>query len=374
MRVKRTVFTSLFCCAFVVALATFNTGCGKTEPAPAEKQDLSQSPDLFSQPVKNTVNVDPNAVIVVVEGKEITRGEIDEQVGKMMEMARRRVPPERLAQMQGRFAQQAVDNLILKTLLTKAIDKENIQVTDEEVTEALDKYKESLPPGMEIKDLIERNQWTQEEFDKNLRLDLRINKLLENQVADMGEPSDEEIADFYKENIKHFSVPESVTARHILIATTPEDTDETKAAKKKQAEELREKLVAGADFAELAKDHSDCPSKSRGGELPEFSRGQMVKPFEDAAFSQKIDEIGPVVETRFGYHIIQVEKHQDAEKKKLDDPEVKDTIAKVIKAQSRQDAAKKYIEKLKKEANVSFSDPSFKPAPMPTPGSIPPGM
>jgi parvulin-like peptidyl-prolyl isomerase len=101
----------------------------------------------------------------------------------------------------------------------------------------------------------------------------------------------------------------AVSARHILLATRNMG-DAAKAAKRNIAERIRKQLIDGADFADMAAKHSDCPSKQKGGDLGTFNRGQMVKTFEDAAFNQKKNTIGPVVETKFGYHIIQViERH-----------------------------------------------------------------
>lgn len=87
-----------------------------------------------------------------------------------------------------------------------------------------------------------------------------------------------------------------------------------KAAAKAKLEEIRQQLVDGkAEFAKMAEEHSSCPSGKRdGGSLGEFGRGQMVKPFEDAAFSQAVGAIGPVIETDFGYHIVKVTGKDEA--------------------------------------------------------------
>ena len=125
--------------------------------------------------------------------------------------------------------------------------------------------------------------------------------------------SDEDLKKVYEANAKEY---ETVKASHILIAfkgspaaqkDKPELSDEQAKAK---AEEIRAKLVAGADFAETAKKESDdTGSGSRGGDLGEFGHGQMVPEFEQAAFAAKAGEITPVVRTQFGYHIIKVESH-----------------------------------------------------------------
>ncbi len=82
-------------------------------------------------------------------------------------------------------------------------------------------------------------------------------------------------------------------ARHILVKTAQE------------AEKLKKQLAAGADFAQLAKRHSQCNSRKRGGDLGEFRRGQMAKPFDDVVFKKPILTLHGPVKTRFGYHLIE---------------------------------------------------------------------
>ena len=98
----------------------------------------------------------------------------------------------------------------------------------------------------------------------------------------------------------------TVHARHILVLVPAGSDESVKMQSLAEAERIRAALIAGTDFEMTAKQHSACPSKERGGDLGSFRRGQMVKPFEEAAFSQKVGKIGPVVYTKFGYHIIQV--------------------------------------------------------------------
>jgi len=100
--------------------------------------------------------------------------------------------------------------------------------------------------------------------------------------------------------------PQRAHARHILVAVAATDSPEAKKTKLLKAEDIRRQLLNGADFSETARKFSDCHSKARGGDLGVFTKGVMVKPFEDAAFTQNVGEIGPVIETAFGYHIIQV--------------------------------------------------------------------
>jgi len=86
---------------------------------------------------------------------------------------------------------------------------------------------------------------------------------------------------------------QNVHARHILVST------------QETAIDLKNQLSEGADFAQLAKQHSSCPSKNSGGDLGMFGRGQMVKPFEDAAFGTPVGQVSQPVQTQFGWHLIE---------------------------------------------------------------------
>lgn len=126
--------------------------------------------------------------------------------------------------------------------------------------------------------------------------------------------SDDEIAEYYENNKKTFKTNEMVKASHILV-----DTEE-------KANEILEDLTDGLSFEEAAQKYSSCPSKSAGGDLGQFGRGQMVKEFEDAAFSMKIGEISEPVKTQFGYHIIKLTDYISERDSSLD--EVKEEIKK----------------------------------------------
>jgi peptidyl-prolyl cis-trans isomerase D len=122
-------------------------------------------------------------------------------------------------------------------------------------------------------------------------------------------PTDAQIQDYYQQHKDtEFTHPEQVRARHILIAVPPDATPKQQAAAKAEAEKLLGELKSGADFAKLAKQYSDDPgTRDNGGELGFFSRGQLVKPFSEVAFSLKPGQYG-IAHTRFGYHVIQVQE------------------------------------------------------------------
>lgn len=119
-------------------------------------------------------------------------------------------------------------------------------------------------------------------------------------ILDEVTVSDEDIRNFYDENPEEFTLPENVRASHILIPA--DDEAEAKLAL------IQEQLAQGVSFAELAREHSTCPSGQAGGNLGQFSRGQMVPAFEEAAFAlNEPGELSEPVLSDFGWHIILLE-------------------------------------------------------------------
>lgn len=151
-----------------------------------------------------------------------------------------------------------------------------------------------------------------------------------------------EIASYYNSHLDDYRTPDRVRVRHILIATPPAGPDgktdpkAVEAARAKAADILKQ-VKAGGDFAELAKKYSQDPgSASKGGEMGWVIRGQTVAEFEKTAFAQNPGQISDLVQTSFGFHIIQTEEKEVAHVKPL--AEVRDTIEKTLKTQKAQTA------------------------------------
>ncbi|MBN1833118.1 MAG: SurA N-terminal domain-containing protein [Deltaproteobacteria bacterium] len=163
-----------------------------------------------------------------------------------------------------------------------------------------------------------------EEYRMPERIKIAYLTIDPNDFADGVVISDEEIGSYYEENIDLYQEERQVKARHILFKVDAETPEEEEQKVKERALSVLEKARAGEDFADLAKEYSEGPTSEEGGDLGYFSRGEMVKPFDDAAFGMEKGEISDLVRTSFGYHIIKVEDIKEARTKSLD--EVKDEI------------------------------------------------
>jgi peptidyl-prolyl cis-trans isomerase D len=150
---------------------------------------------------------------------------------------------------------------------------------------------------------------------------------------------DAAITEYYEANKeKSFKQPFEVRARHILRRVAEDADDATKKAARELLEGLRKRVLEGEDFAALAKEHSeDTGSKEAGGDLGFFGKGRMVEPFEKAAFALKPGETSEVVETPYGFHVIQVQEVHEERVKPLE--EVRDDIEEKLRTEKAVAAA-----------------------------------
>lgn len=293
-------------------------------------------------------------VLVQVNGEAVTRAAVDKKIDTFVGPQLAMVPPEQRDQVRAQLTGRVLDEMVTQTLLRQAAAKQQIAVTDEEIESSVRELGTKLPPGKTVADYLEVLGMDEKQMKAELADELRIEKLLDHEVAAPATPADQEVTRFYTENIEHFQVPERVRVRHVLVATTPQDDAATKAEKRGKAQAIRDELAAGNGerFAEVAKEKSDCPSKERGGDLGEFARGEMVPAFESAAFAQKPGEIGPVVETDFGYHVIQVQEHQDAGTVSLE--QAKSAIVEQIAADKKRAAIESFVDGLRTNASIVY--------------------
>ena len=296
--------------------------------------------------------VTEETVVVEVNGVKLTQKEVDEKIDRTLASVQGMVPPEQMGQFKENIQGKLVEDFIARTLLNEEIEKNKIVVDDSEVTKALGEVEAKVPPGMTLEEMLKQGGITMEEMKENISFSLRANKLFASQIKSDYTPSEADIQKYYTDNKKKYDKPETIHARHILIKVDEKDEEKVKLEKKAKIEALRKQIIEGADFEEVAKANSDCPSKDRGGDLGTFPRGRMVKPFEDAAFTQKVNEVGPVIETKFGYHIIQVVEHNQANQQSMD--EVKVTITETLQNQKKQEMATTYMDGLKGKAKIVY--------------------
>jgi peptidyl-prolyl cis-trans isomerase C len=285
----------------------------------------------------------------VVNGTVITQAELDAQMSLVVDRLRAsgRLPDvSQLDQIRG----QVLENLIARELLYQESQKKGIKISQDAINEQLLNLKSQFPNEAEFNKALTRMNLTEDSIKEKLERDLALKKLIEDEVAPNVTVSDSEIRAFYENNPETFKQPERVKASHILIKVDPAADPSLKAEAQKKIDLVQARLQKGEDFGALAKEYSEGPSGPKGGDLGYFTRGQMVKPFEDAAFTMKPGEVSGKVETRFGYHLIKVTDKTPETTMSYD--EVKDRLGEFLKQKKMQEEINVYVKKLEEKAKI----------------------
>ena len=218
-------------------------------------------------------------VVATVNGDEITEEDLNEHLKQM-------------------YGQEALETLIVHRLILNAAEKANIAPSQDAIEEEISGMKEQMGGEEGFAHFLSQYGMNEEALRHNLLLSKSLDEIRYSKV----DVEEADLQSFFEENKSWFDAPERVRASHILLGS------------EERARDILEELDQGADFAELAKQHSlDTASGNQGGDLDFFARGTMYQEFEDAAFALDVNEISEPVETDAGFHIIKVTDREDAE-------------------------------------------------------------
>jgi peptidyl-prolyl cis-trans isomerase C len=244
-----------------------------------------------------------------------------------------------------------LEGLIEREVLYQESQKAGIKIKDQTVDQQLAAIKKRFPTEAEYNNALSKMNLTEDEVKIQISRGLAIRELIDKQISSKIVITDAESKAYYDQNPQLFKQPEQVKASHILIKVDAGADDAQKTESLKKIKDIQQKINDGGDFADLAKEYSEGPSKTRGGDLGYFRRGQMVKPFEDTAFSMKTNEVSDIVETRFGYHIIKV--YDKKPEQTMAYADVKEKLNQRMKQEKVEKEANQYINQLKKDAKIN---------------------
>ena len=245
---------------------------------------------------------------------------------------------------------RVLEGLINVELLYQEAQMQGTKVSDEAINKQLGNVKSRFPNEDEFKSSLSKMNLTESLLISHIKRALIVQQFIDKKYAQNVTVSEKETRAYYDANPAAFKQPEQVKASHILVKVGPQADEPQKAAARKKIEEIQQRVKNGEDFATLAKDVSEGPSGSRGGDLGYFRRGQMMKPFEEAAFALKPDKVSDIVETSFGYHLIKLsdKKPEGA----IAYEEIKDKIQTYLKQKKVREQVDLYVAELRGKAKV----------------------
>jgi peptidyl-prolyl cis-trans isomerase C len=245
-----------------------------------------------------------------------------------------------------------VDQIVSAELLYQTARKQEVKDLDKQVDAKMAQARSRFPSEADFVKAIGDLDMSEKDLREYTRRDVLIANFVNSTITAKITVSEEECKKFYDQNIDKFHQDERVRASHILCGVDAKASAEEKKKAREKAEKLRKELAAGADFAKLAKENSSCPSSKQGGDLGFFGKGQMVKPFEEAAFALKPGEISNVVETPYGYHIIKQTERASADSVPFNVARPK--IEEFLKGQKVSAAVGDFVAELRKTAKIEI--------------------
>jgi len=344
---------------FVVMLAACSRSTAanakpQATPAPASAPAPAQGTPppaaaLQQPPAVKAVPAQLPEIVARVNGEAINGAELENAVKGLEGRAGGPVP----ADQRDRVYRGVLDDMIGYKLLIQEAKARKIAVPDAEVEAQIAQIRSQFPNQQQFEQALAAQKTTLEAVRNDARSEMSVEKLVEGEIAAKVAVKPEAVSDFYQKNQDKFQQGPRVRASHILI-TVPQNADAaTKQQAKTKAEGILKDLKGGKDFAAVAKENSQDPGSAvNGGDLGFFEQGQMVPPFEQAAFALKPGEMSELVESQFGYHIIKVAEKQAQRVVPLD--EAKGQIEQYLGQQNRQAETQAFVNALKAKAKIEI--------------------
>lgn len=288
-----------------IHLSTFAAETDTKKSAPAKKSKAApkteakteaNEPKQKDATPKNQES-DPNKVLATVNGENISQGEVD----KILNRFGNQIDKEQTSA----ATKQVLDGLITQKLIMQFIRNTKIEASPADIDAELNKVREDVKSnpslsGQTLEQVLASHGSSIDDLKNDITISLSLEKYLGKDL------DDQKVKAYFDQNKSAYDGTE-IKASHILVDTRQMKTEEELAQAKEKIKKAKAEVDGGKDFAEVASQYSDCPSKSKGGDLGFFKRkGQMVEPFAAAAFALKVGQISDPIKTNFGYHIIKV--------------------------------------------------------------------
>ena len=328
-------------------LLVLTIGCdaGGPETPPAPPGNLEPLNPSTAEPVPEELP----AIVARVNTHTITSDELEQAVRSAEIQAGQALP----SQFRDQVYRSVLDRLVSFRLLLQESDTLSLSVDDAEVDARIEAIRSGFPSNEAFETQLSSWETTLDTLRQETRSDLLVEHVLESEVLASIDVDVDTTREFYEQHAEQFTEGGGVRARHILIRTSPDASDREKAEARERAESLLRTAASGADFAEPARTHSEDPgSSAHGGDLGVVVRGQTVPDFEAALFALEPGDVSELIETPFGYHVIQMVEREAEHTASFAEASVQ--IREFLIQQEQQARTAAFIDTLKAKSNIEI--------------------
>lgn len=314
---------------------------------PAVAAGVPGAPAGVPAPAAEPVPAELPDVVARVDAHSITRDELERAVRSAEIRAGQALP----TPFRDSVYRAVLDRLVAFHLLLQESERRRIAVDDAAVDARIDTIRSDFPNDEAFEARLDSWNTSLAVLRDEARRDLLVERVLESAVFADIEIDTDTVRAFYEQHPAQFTERGGVRARHILIAASPDAAAPERAEARERARRLRAEAADGADFAALAREHSDDPgSAAEGGDLGLVVEGRTAPAFEAALFALEPGELSDVVETPFGFHVIQMVERRDD--RVLPFEEARGPIRELLLQQEQQARTAAFIDDLKARHDV----------------------
>ena len=309
---------------------------------------------IFASPLAFAERQLLDRVVAVVNDEAITQSELDMMLRPIYEEYKQEYDGPVLLEKLHDVRQKLLNQLVEDRLVYQEAQARKIEVTQAEIDEMMDDFKKKFKTEDALEEALQSQGFTHHDLEEKMRRQALIRRLHDMEIRSHVVVSPIEVENYYKDHPEEFATKDSVRFRAITIKKNDEAREKglTDEAAKQKIADLRERIVKGEDFAQIAREFSEDLKAKEGGYNDWVQRETMISAIDEVIFKLKPDELSEIVETEMGYHLFRVEEKKNGSRHNFE--EVRDQIFDKLYRQEMEKRFQDWMNQLKQGAYISI--------------------
>lgn len=288
---------------------------------------------------------------IKVNGHVISEKAVLAELKRLMDFYSQHMPREELGQHTEELLKRAREHAVGTQLLIEEVKRRNIEIPDADVDLAMSDMAKKAGGVDKLKDILYRQGLSLEQFQASIRVGKQLDNLVSRVTSGVGDCEEAELRKYFEEHAERYLAPDQAQVRHILIRPGS-PSEEDRAATRSKLMSLKQKILEGEDFGDLAAAFSECPSgKQAGGSLGWIARGAIVPELDQPIFEDMaLGEVSDALETSLGFHLLELLDKELGEP--LTFEEAKESIRELLHHERKGKSLSQFVDKLREKAVI----------------------